>query len=86
MNVKLEEIQRALDMYLETKRQLFPRFYFPSNDDLLEIRGQSRNPAAVQPHLKKCFDRSLRCTHTHRQMHTPTQTLTHSHLWRMTIN
>ena len=48
MNTTLEGIQRSLDMYLETKRQYFPRFYFLSNDDLLEILGQSKNPEAVR--------------------------------------
>nr|XP_019958870.1 PREDICTED: dynein heavy chain 2, axonemal [Paralichthys olivaceus] len=56
MSAKLEEIQKALDMYLESKRQIFPRFYFLSNDDVLEILGQSQNPEAMQLHMKKCFD------------------------------
>lgn len=32
-----EVIQRALEVFLEAKRDLFPRFYFLSNDDLLEV-------------------------------------------------
>ncbi|KAG7305948.1 hypothetical protein JYU34_008511 [Plutella xylostella] len=52
----LEGILRQLEKYLETKRQLFPRFYFISNDDMLEILGNSKKPQLVQVHLKKLFD------------------------------
>ncbi|XP_013098623.2 dynein axonemal heavy chain 2 [Stomoxys calcitrans] len=56
MDERLEAIQRALEIYLESKRQLFPRFYFVSNDDLLEILGNNKRPDLVQMHLRKLFD------------------------------
>ena len=48
--------EKALAEYLETKRLAFPRFYFVSSADLLDILSNGNNPVMVAKHLTKLFD------------------------------
>ncbi|NXW79744.1 DYH9 protein, partial [Hirundo rustica] len=63
LSQQLEDIQsrlalceKALAEYLDRKRLAFPRFYFVSSADLLDILSNGTNPHLVQRHLSKLFD------------------------------
>lgn len=48
--------EKALNNYLEAKRLVYPRFYFISSVDLLDILSNSNDPSIVGRHLPKLYD------------------------------
>ncbi|KAI0983477.1 hypothetical protein GJ496_000718 [Pomphorhynchus laevis] len=53
---RLSQSQKALEGYLETKRIMFPRFYFVSPSELLDILSNGTDPSKVMHLLIKLFD------------------------------
>jgi dynein heavy chain len=47
---------------MEKKRKPFPRFYFLSDDELIDILANSRDLKIIQGHLKACFDNLVALT------------------------
>jgi dynein heavy chain len=59
---RLEEVQKqltlcekALNDFMDSKRRAFPRFYFVSPADLLDILSNGNNPTKVMIHMSKIF-------------------------------
>ena len=52
----IEMCEKALNEYLEQKKKVFPRFYFVSNQALLDILSNGNNPEKVDEYLGDCFD------------------------------
>ena len=46
-HLSLENIQKNLNEYLESKRKFFPRFFFLSNEDLIQILGDVQKPKKI---------------------------------------
>lgn len=47
--------EKALAEYLETKRLAFPRFYFVSSADLLDVLSNGNQPELVARYVNKTF-------------------------------
>ena len=77
-NGQLNEILKSLEQYLNNKRSIFPRFYFLSNDELLAVFAQSREPQMIQAHLMKVFDNVNRLTFVEDQVLRITQFISRS--------
>lgn len=58
-------ILKSLETYLETKRSLFPRFFFISNEELLQLLAEQKDPRSVERHLAKLFDNVAKLDFTH---------------------
>ena len=53
---EIELCEKALFEYLEQKKKIFPRFYFVSNQALLDILSNGNNPEKVDEYIGDCFD------------------------------
>jgi dynein heavy chain len=53
---EIDLCEKALNEYLEQKKKIFPRFYFVSNQALLDILSNGNNPEKVNEYIGDCFD------------------------------
>jgi len=55
-NAMLNELNKKINNYLDTKRQSAPRFYFISNDELILILAHSEHHTTIQSIVSKIFE------------------------------
>ena len=52
---QLDACEKSLADFLDGKRRIFPRFYFVSKADLLDILSNGSTPRKIQGHMTKVF-------------------------------
>jgi len=52
---ELDVCEKALMDFMDGKRRAFPRFYFVSTADLLDILSNGNSPNKVMTHMPKIF-------------------------------
>ncbi len=50
------KIEKSLNDFIREKRLKFPRFYFFSDDEMIEVLMFASQPGLISPYLKKCFE------------------------------
>ena len=56
LNAGIELCEKSLNDYLDQKKKIFPRFYFVSNQALLDILSNGNRPLKIAQYLGDCFD------------------------------
>eukprot|EP00892_Ulva_mutabilis_P009854 jgi/Ulvmu1/7240/UM035_0027.1 len=53
---QLDVVESGLNAFLDTKKLVFPRFFFVSNDELLEVLAEAKSPRSIQPFVRKFIE------------------------------
>ena len=69
----LNACEKALSEYLEAKRRIFPRFYFLSDADLVDILSKANEPPLVLRHVAKLVSAIETCVFADEQTNAVTQ-------------
>ena len=71
---KLQLCELSLNEFMNTKRRIFPRFFFVATADLLDVLANGNSPAKVVPSFPKFFQavRDLELTETKSKDDRPT--------------
>jgi dynein heavy chain len=52
---QLQVCEKALNSFMDEKKKCFPRFYFTSSSDLLDILSNGNMPAKIMRFMSKIF-------------------------------